>query len=203
MKRSELDAVTDCEWRALGPLLDEALATLNDKEQNAIVLRFLEGKSLRETGQALAMTEDAAQKRVSRALEKLRVYFAGRGVTASSAVIVSALATPAAQAAPAGLAAAVAGHSLAGASAAGTTVLGGIIETIFMTKAKATVMTAVIVAAAATAVFEARKASSLRNEIIVLRGQHAEEVRRLRTQRPVAAATKVVVEQPAVTAVTS
>src|SRR5688572_19153366 len=102
---------------AVAPLLDEAMQQLNDAEQNAVVLRFFEGKRLHEVGLALGITEDAVQKRISRAVQKLRTHFSRRGAAISSAVIFSALATQ--SAAPAGLAAGLAGASIAGASAAG------------------------------------------------------------------------------------
>lgn len=59
--------------------------------------------SLREVGQALGTSEDAAQKRISRAIERLRGLLATRGVTASSASLALVLAAHAIQAAPAGL----------------------------------------------------------------------------------------------------
>ena len=67
-------------WEQISPLLDEAMAHLRDKDRDAMLLRFFENKSLAEVGAALGMNEDAAQKRVARALEKLRDLFAKRGV---------------------------------------------------------------------------------------------------------------------------
>ena len=65
-------------WAQLAPLLDSALDQLGEKDHNAVVLRFLEGKSLSEVGQALGGSEDAVKMRVSRALEKLRRFYEGR-----------------------------------------------------------------------------------------------------------------------------
>jgi len=95
-------------WPRLAPLLDEALAGLGETDRRALLLRYFEGRSLAETGAALALTEDAARKRVARGLDKLRRFFKRRGVTLTTAVIASALAANAVQAAPAGLAASVA-----------------------------------------------------------------------------------------------
>ncbi len=101
-------------WQRLAPFLEESIDTLSTTEQNAVVLRFFEGKSLREVGQALSMTEDAAQKRVSRALDRMRVQLV-RGVTVSCVSMAAALATHSVQAAPVGLAATVqAAAALAG-----------------------------------------------------------------------------------------
>ena len=59
-------------WRELAPLLDEAMTRLRQTDRDAIVLRFFENKSLAEVGGALGLQERAAQKRIARALEKLR-----------------------------------------------------------------------------------------------------------------------------------
>src|SRR6185503_569825 len=85
VKRAELEIDDQALWSALIPLLDEAMRHLTKTDQDALVLRFFEGKSLRDTGQALTLSEDAVQKRVSRALEKLRIHFARRRVIVSSA----------------------------------------------------------------------------------------------------------------------
>jgi RNA polymerase sigma factor (sigma-70 family) len=107
-------------WQALAPHLDAAMATLDPADQDALALRFFEGKSLCAVGEALHVTEDAAQKRVTRALEKLRFCFARQGIAASSPLIALVLAAHAVQAAPAGLAASVAAASVAGAGGGGT-----------------------------------------------------------------------------------
>jgi RNA polymerase sigma factor (sigma-70 family) len=43
---------------------------LSQTDRDAVVLRFLEEKSLADIGQALGLSEDAARKRVQRALER-------------------------------------------------------------------------------------------------------------------------------------
>jgi RNA polymerase sigma factor (sigma-70 family) len=62
-------------WMQLAPLLDEAVAQLNDPDRNAIVLRFYQHKPLNEVASILGVNPDAAQKRVSRAVDKLRKFF--------------------------------------------------------------------------------------------------------------------------------
>src|SRR5688572_23533441 len=52
-------------WRRIAPLLDHAVAKLNETDRQAIVLRFYERRNLREVGAALGTSEDAAEKRVS------------------------------------------------------------------------------------------------------------------------------------------
>ncbi len=98
----------------LQPVLDAVLAELSEADRDAVSLRFLAGRSLAEVGAALGANEDAAQKRVSRALEKLRAAFQRRGVTVSGGTLAVALGVAGTQTAPAGLAATVASGALAG-----------------------------------------------------------------------------------------
>ena len=91
-------------WAQLAPLLDDALAELGETDRTALVLRFFENKTAREIAGNLRMEEAAAQKRVARALEKLRAIFVKRGVTLTATVIAGAVAANAVQAAPVGLA---------------------------------------------------------------------------------------------------
>src|SRR6266850_260272 len=68
------------DWTHIEPLLDEAMHALDETDRTAVLLRYFENKSLRDVGQTLGMSDDAAQKRVSRAVERLREFFAKRGV---------------------------------------------------------------------------------------------------------------------------
>ena len=139
-------------FEQFAPHLDEAINELNDRERAAIVLRFFEHRDLRAVGAALGSNEDAAQKCVSRAVDKLRSHFARRGIVVSSAVIVSALATNAVQAAPAGLALTVASASLAGAAGAGSIgFIANLTQTILMKKT-AVIITLLALAAILTSV---------------------------------------------------
>ena len=113
MQLMELNSDGQSVWREVAPLLDEAMRRLSRTDQDALLLRYFEGKSCREVGQALGMSDDALQKRVARALEKLRSFFARKGVKVSVAALVPALAANAVQAAPAGLAASGVTHALA------------------------------------------------------------------------------------------
>ena len=91
-------------WQNMAPLLDEALNCLGTKEHDAVVLRFFDGKDLKEVGAAMGIGEDAARMRVNRGVEKLRTFFAKRGTTLSAAMIAGAVSTYSVQAAPAALA---------------------------------------------------------------------------------------------------
>ena len=66
-------------WQDLEPLLDEALATLPDKYREALLLRFYRSLGVREIGETLGISTDAAQKRVDRATQRLRDKLARLG----------------------------------------------------------------------------------------------------------------------------
>lgn len=109
---------SDADWESLSPLLDQGLSKLPATDRDALLLRFLEKKSLRQVGDALGISEEAAQKRVVRAIDKLRGYFHRKGVTTmSSAGLSTILAAKATELAPAKLAAAVASPAITGTSA--------------------------------------------------------------------------------------
>ena len=67
--------------------LDEAVACLSETDRQAILLRFYEGKSLAEVGQIMGSSEEAAKKRVARAIQKLRTHFARRGAIVPLALL--------------------------------------------------------------------------------------------------------------------
>jgi DNA-directed RNA polymerase sigma subunit (sigma70/sigma32) len=103
---TEMDALnaTAADWTHIEPLLDEAMHALDDTDRAAVLLRYFENKSLREVGVTLGTSENAAQKRVSRAIERLREFFAKRGITVGASGLVVVISSNAVQAAPVGLA---------------------------------------------------------------------------------------------------
>jgi len=111
------------ELEQIAPLLDEALQQLPERDRAAVLLRFFERKSMEEVGRALGTSESAAKMRLARAVEKLRHVFRRRGVVAPSALVLAALATQAAQAAPSGLAAAITTSALGPEPNASTLIL--------------------------------------------------------------------------------
>ncbi|HEY7091159.1 MAG TPA: sigma-70 family RNA polymerase sigma factor, partial [Tepidisphaeraceae bacterium] len=107
----------------IGPALDNAMARLNEADRDAILLRFFHSKSHREVGQALGLSEEAAGKRVARAIGKLREILTRSGVTASEATLTSALPMLVGKAAPHGLATAIQASLTAGAASPGVAAL--------------------------------------------------------------------------------
>ncbi len=68
-------------WEQVAPVLDQALARMRESDRTALLLRFFSRQSLAEVAAALDIAEEAARKRVTRALERLREELAALGVT--------------------------------------------------------------------------------------------------------------------------
>lgn len=100
-------------WQQIRPLLDEALQQLSPADRDALLLRFFEQQSLAQIGTRLGGSEDAARKRIARALEKLRAILQRRGVATTAAVLSATISANAIQAVPVGLAATLTTTSLA------------------------------------------------------------------------------------------
>lgn len=84
------------------PLLDQAIDQLRASDREVIVRRYLEGQDFRRIGEALGISEDAAQKRTSRAFEFLNRFFKRKaGVTVSATALAAGISRHCAEAAPA------------------------------------------------------------------------------------------------------
>ena len=83
----------DCWIESAEPILNRALLSLRPAEREAILIRYFEDRSIHETGIALGISNGAAQMRISRAVGKLRRYFARRGIALSSAALLGLLST--------------------------------------------------------------------------------------------------------------
>lgn len=102
------------EEQPAGPDIDDALAKLNSADREAIVLRFLEDRSFRQVGVELRISEEAARKRVSRALQRLRSTLTTADGAALSLVSVQQLLQACLRPAPPGLLAATTKAALSG-----------------------------------------------------------------------------------------
>ncbi len=100
------------EWERIAPLLDEAIASLGAKDRDALLLRFFRNESLATVGYFFGVSEDTAQKRVSRALDKLRDLLARRGVKATAGALAVTLLANSVQAAPTELTVSLAASAL-------------------------------------------------------------------------------------------
>jgi len=134
--------VSEVKWEQLQPILDEAVGQLGERDRQAVLLRYFNGLSHQEVGAVLGLSENSANKRVARALEKLRGHFSRRGVTLSSALLATAMSENSVQAAPTGLAERTTETSLAGAGAAAESIF---LKFLFMSTKPKLIIAAVIV----------------------------------------------------------
>lgn len=113
----------EVDWAEVAPWLDRVLQELGERDREAVVLRFFLGLSYRELGQRVGLGENAARMRTDRALEKLRLGLARRGITSRVSVLGAMLGAHAVSAAPAsavsGVLAAAAGGAVNAAASLG------------------------------------------------------------------------------------
>jgi RNA polymerase sigma factor (sigma-70 family) len=79
-------------WEAIEPYLHDGLSSLNAADREALLLRYFQGMSIDDTGTLLGVSEEAAKKRISRALDKLRTYFRRHNITLDSSGLMGLLA---------------------------------------------------------------------------------------------------------------
>jgi len=171
MTMNETPSDSEAHWEQIGPELDQALDHLNRADRDALVLRYFSQRSFADIGAALGSNEDTARKRVTRALAKLRLLLERRGVTTSVSALSALLAAHAVQGAPVGLTATLASTAFAASASAGGTVL-TFLKLMSMTKLKAGLMSAVVIAGVATPlVLQHQSAARLREENTALRSQ--------------------------------
>jgi RNA polymerase sigma factor (sigma-70 family) len=103
LEMNALESTGEPSWKDIAPALDEAIDELSDADRHAVLLRFFEHRDFRSVGAAIGASEDTAQKRVSRAVAKLRALLARRGIVLSAAALAGLLAAGSVSASPAGL----------------------------------------------------------------------------------------------------
>ena len=165
--QSILDEPSSAIWERLAPLLDEAMTSLGDTDRNVLALRFFEHKTALEIAAQLKMNEEAVQKRLTRALEKLHRYFNRRGVCSTTVIIAGIISANSVQATPVTLAKSVTALAVAkGAAASGSTLtlIKGALKIMAWAKAKTAIVIGVAVILAAGSV-----------TTLVVQHQHARE----------------------------
>jgi RNA polymerase sigma factor (sigma-70 family) len=168
-----LAAETEPGWEQIAPHLDAALGELNDADRDAVMLRYFEKKTAGEIATQLGINEETAQKRVSRAVEKLREFFAKRKITigvGSMGILISANAV---QSAPIGLAATISAAALVGTAATTSTVIAATTKTIAMTTLQKTLVTATVAVLTGAGIYEAKQAHDARNAVAKLQAEQA------------------------------
>jgi RNA polymerase sigma factor (sigma-70 family) len=174
------------DWTQIEPLLDDAMAALDETDRSAILLRYFENKNLREVGEALGASEDAAQKRVSRAVERLREFFSKRNVTIGAGGLAALISANAVQSAPIGLAATISAAAVLAGTTVSTSTAIAATKIIAMTTLQKSIIGAALAVAVGTGIFEAHQDSQLREQVQTLQQQQAplaEEIRQLQKER--------------------
>jgi RNA polymerase sigma factor (sigma-70 family) len=128
-------------WQQIAPLLDDAMGHLSEKDRNVVVSRFFQNQSAAEIGDALGIDSAAAQKRITRAVGRLKKFFAKRSVTHSVELITGAISANSVQAAPVALAKTVTAVALAKGAAASGSILTLVKATLIAMKTKTIVAT--------------------------------------------------------------
>jgi RNA polymerase sigma factor (sigma-70 family) len=162
------------DWERVRRVLDDAMSNLSEADYDALVLRFFRNEDLRCVGAALGVSDDAAQKRVTRALEKLRILLGKRGVGISGVALAALIGANAVQAAPTGLTLTIcASTALAASSISTSTLIATTTKTIAMTTMQKTFIGLTLTALAATGVYEAHRASTMRERAVALQQREA------------------------------
>ncbi len=153
-------------WRQIAPHIDEALAELAEQDRDALLLRYFERIPAREIGLRFGIGEEAAQKRVARALDRLRGIFLARGLAVPSSTLAGAIVANAVQPAPAALVSAIAAHGLAVSAGAGAGL--ALLQLMSMTKMQVSVAALVIGGLIGTVAVQRHENRRLRAEVVKL-----------------------------------
>ncbi|HVU27700.1 MAG TPA: sigma-70 family RNA polymerase sigma factor [Verrucomicrobiae bacterium] len=177
---------TENAWVQIEPFLDEAMDSLDEADRAAILLRYFENKNLREVGEQLKISDDAAQKRVSRAVEKLREFFSKRKITIGASGLVVLISANAVQSAPIGLAATISAVAVLSGTTLSTSTAIATTKVIAMTTLQKSIIGAAFIAAVGTGIFEAHQNSKLQNQIQISQQQQAsltDQIQQLQRER--------------------
>ncbi len=144
----------------LAPILDDALTALPEPDRRAVLLRFFENQSFQQIARHLGATEASVQKRVTRALEKLRTQLARRGIATSAALLAAQLPLHASTTVPATLATTLAAPAFLATAATLTTTAATFTQTLLMTATHKTVITTALVLSLAAVTYQAHQLAS-------------------------------------------
>lgn len=158
------------DWARLRPVIDDAMDALKPADREVMLLRFFHGLSFAEVGARLDLAENAARMRTERALDRLRVQLARRGLSSTAAALGILLAHQTLAAAPAGLSATVAATALAAAPTGAAT---GLAAFFLMNKIAAPAITAALAAGLTAVVYTAATDPVSATELATLRRDHA------------------------------
>jgi RNA polymerase sigma factor (sigma-70 family) len=153
MRRDPEEAAEE-KWAEVRPLLDAAIDALPAAQRNAVVLRYMSGKTEKEVAAEMGWTRSRASMTLQRALEQVRHALRRRGVAVAPTALAGFLATRTAEAAPAGMAGTAAAVGLGKAACSGTVSAVGdaVAKSLALVKIKAAALWAAAAGAGAAAV---------------------------------------------------
>jgi len=181
-----ISSAPEASWEQIEPHLDAALGELADSDRDAVLLRYYEKKTATEMAAVLKISDEAAQKRVTRALEKLRDLLSKRGVRATAGALGIVISTNAIQAAPLGLTVTISATALTGTAVTASTLIAATTKTLAMTTLQKTLVTTTIAALTCAGIYEARQAAQWRRQAQALQEQQApltEQIEQLQQER--------------------
>lgn len=151
----------DASWKEIAPHLDAALSELSESDRDAVLLRYFEHRSAREIADRFSITEEAAQKRVNRAVAKLRELLLQRGLSVGSAGLAAVVSINAVHTAPAGIGLSV---TKAAITAGKMLFMDNVAVAIMSTSQKIILVTAVV-SATGLAIFQTHRLSETREQL--------------------------------------
>jgi RNA polymerase sigma factor (sigma-70 family) len=152
-----LGSSADASWAEIAPLLDAALGDLGEPDRDAVLLRYFQRQNMQEIALALGVSEEAAKKRVQRALERLRDHLNKRNVSTAAGALALIISANAVQSAPAGLAASISGSACLLGGAAHTSSLAIAGKAAALTSFQKGVLTAMLATIATVGIVELHK----------------------------------------------
>lgn len=169
---SALNLPAEEPWKLIAPILDEAMNALGVADRDAVLLRYFENKPLAEVGAALGVSEAAAEKRVSRALERLHAILSRQGIALGATAMAGAITANAVQAAPAALTATITPAVLTATTWTSATVAMSTLQKI--------AAAALLAATVGGGIYAAKQAGDAHTQIRELQAQQAPLVEQIR-----------------------
>ena len=185
-------------WEHVSLILDEAMSKLDEQDRDALLLRFFQNQDFRAVGLALGVSDDAAQKRVSRSLVSLREQLAHHGINATVGSLAIVISANAIQVVPVGLVATISTAAACAGTTAAMAATATLTKVIAMTTLQKTLITASFLAAISTGIYEAHQALTFQAQVQAFKRQaavNAGQIEQLNAERDTAIARQGMLQQ--------
>ena len=153
MNQNQIGSGPEGDPEQLRGMLDDALGELSESDREFVLLRYYEQRDFKSLARTFELSDDAARKRVERALEKLRGGLERRGIHSTGAAIASALGSLTLVTTPPGLSATVTSAALASSALGSAGFAAGLVQLIHAMKVKTAVVGTIALAGLATGWF--------------------------------------------------